>query len=216
MWTSPSFARSASFRTGTLWLVTSILSGCAGPVIPMRMPQAQAQERPIEVGTRVRERFDSATGSLLRRWHVTTSSDGVPLLDGTDESWWPDDTRRHDRNWSLGEEIGQWYSWHANGVLRSSADFDTKLGTMRFWHPNGLLSAEGLHQRGTRSGVWTFWHENGVPQAEGPFVTNRREGAWTFWSEDGEIEAAGVYAAGQRVGDWYLAPNGLAEPEHGS
>ena len=184
----------------------------------MRMPQAQTQpqERPIVVGTRMRERVDPSTGTVLRRWHVTTDPEGIPLLDGADEGWWPDGSRRHDRRWALGEEVGLWHSWHANGVMRSSVAFDAGSGTMRFWHSNGLLSAEGLHEGGTRVGVWTFWHENGTPQAEGTFVLSRREGAWTLWDEDGEIEAAGVYAEGRRVGDWYLAPDESEEPEHGS
>jgi len=214
MWTYLSIERSASFRTSTLLLATVVLSQCAGPVIPARMPEAV--ERPIEVGIRVHERIDSETGVMLRRWGVTTNSDGIPLLDGADEGWWPDGSRRHERSWSLGEEDGSWQSWHSNGVLRSTASFDTGSGTMRFWHSNGVLAAEGLHQGGTRVGVWSFWHENGAPQSKGSFVLNRREGAWTFWSEDGEVEAAGMYAVGKRVGDWYLAPGETKEPERGA
>lgn len=214
MWALSSTARSALLRTVSLLLVTFLPPGCAGPTIPMEA--LQAQKKPTEVGTRVHERFDSSTGTLLRRWHVTIGPEGIQLLDGTDEGWWPDGTRRHDRGWALGEEVGLWYSWHANGVMRSSVAFDAGSGTMRFWHPNGLLSAEGLHQGGTRTGVWTFWHEDGTPQAEGAFVLNRREGAWTFWSEEGEIKAAGVYVAGERVGDWFLSPRGTEKPEHGS
>jgi len=69
-----------------------------------------------------------------------------------------------------------------------------------------VLSAEGLHEGGTRIGVWTFWHLNGVKSSAGPFVLNRREGPWTFWTEEGEIKAAGLYSAGARVGEWLLAP----------
>jgi hypothetical protein len=137
---------------------------------------------------------------------VTTNAEGIALLDGTDEGWWPDGAKRHDREWALGDEAGTWRSWHENKALRSLAEFEAGGDVMRFWYHNGVLSAEGLHEGGTRVGVWTFWHLNGVKSSAGPFVLNRREGPWTFWTEEGEIKAAGLYSAGTRVGEWLLAP----------
>jgi len=191
------------------------LFGCAGPSVPVTWPEP-VESSPVELGTRVHERHDSGTGALIRRWHETTGPDGVPLLDGTDEGWWPDGTRRHERSWALGEESGDWQSWHPNGVVRSSAAFIAESGTMRFWHPNGVLAAEGPHRGGTRVGVWTFWHEGGARHSEGTFSENRREGAWTFWGENGELEAAGMYSGGRRVGEWNLAPGVTEEAESGS
>jgi len=180
-------------------------SGCTGPSIPARFPEP-VESSPAELGTRVKERHDSATGALLRRWHVTTGADGIPLLDGSDEGWWPDGSRRHDRSWALGEEAGVWQSWHPNGVVRSTSSFEREAGTMRFWHPNGVLAAEGPHRGGTRVGVWTFWSVGGARESEGSFSLNRREGAWNFWGDDGELSAAGMYSGGERVGEWYLKP----------
>ncbi len=196
-----------------LLLLSLLLSvgGCAGAPVPRSWPEP-VESSPVELGTRVYERHDPATDALLRRWHVTTGADGIQLLDGTDEGWWPDGSRRHDRSWALGEEAGVWQSWHPSGVLRSTASFEAESGTMRFWHPNGVLAAEGTHRGGTRVGAWTFWHESGAKQSEGSFSLNRREGAWNFWEEDGELSAAGMYAGGERVGEWYLR---LEETESG-
>ena len=192
-------ARSASFV-----LLFSAFLGCASPELPVRIPQAVVAPT-FEVGTRVRERFDPRSRVLLRRWHVRTDAEGVELLDGKDEGWWPDGSVRHDREWALGEETGTWRSWHENKALRSLAEFEAGGDVMRFWHPNGVLLAEGLHEGGARVGLWTFWHPNGVKSSAGAFVLSRREGPWTFWSEDDEIQAAGLYAAGARVGEWFLA-----------
>ena len=209
-----------SLRGTQLWtlhlmLVPLVFSGCAGPSVPATWPEPKESE-PFEVGTRIHERHDSVTGALLRRWRVTTGSDGVPLLDGADEAWWPDGSRRHERRWVMGEEAGSWQSWHPNGAVRSSASFDSEPGTMRFWHPNGALAAEGPHRAGTRVGVWTFWHEGGARQSEGSFSENRRVGAWTFWRENGGLEAAGMYAGGRRVGEWDLVPAAEEETKSGS
>ena len=200
-------------RARAVLILSLILStsACMTPELPMRPPKALVS--PIEVGTRVHRRVDPNSGAVLRRWSVTTGAEGLALLDGQDEGWWPNGERRHDRVWNLGEEAGTWRSWHENGALRSLADFNDSSGVMRFWHPNGVLSAEGVHEGGTRVGVWTFWYESGSPSSEGECVKNRREGPWSFWTELGEIKAAGVYAAGDRVGDWYLAPSDPGEQD---
>jgi hypothetical protein len=207
-------------RVGALLFGAAWVQACAGPAIPARLPQMEERSAQVDPGvpggSRVLERNDPETGALLRRWHLSWGSDGVRSLDGSDEGWWPDGTRRHARGWTLGEEAGEWRSWHANGVLRSWAEFGQDSGTMRFWHPNGVLATEGLHQGGTRVGTWTYWHENGVRRSEGAFAESRREGTWTFWSVAGEIEAAGLYSAGARVGDWFLAPRESEGAGHGS
>ncbi len=198
---------SASQRRARSALLAVLLHssfGCAAPEIPIRTLEPQAPV--FEVGTRVYERFDPQSHALLRRWHVTTTAEGLALLDGDDEGWWPDGTKRHDREWALGEEAGTWWSWHENKALRSLAEFDAGVGVMRFWSSNGVLSAEGSHEGGTREGGWTFWNLNGMKTSSGPFVRNLREGPWTFWNERGEIEAAGLYSAGARVGEWLLIP----------
>ena len=206
--------RTSTISPHRLLLLALLLSpgGCAGPSVPPSWSEPE-ESSPVEIGTKVYERHDSATGVLLRRWHMTTGEDGIPLLDGHDEGLWPDGSRRHDRSWALGEESGVWQSWHPNGVLRSTSSFGAESGTMRFWHPNGVLAAEGSHTGGTRAGVWTFWNESGVRQSEGSFSLNRREGAWNFWADDGELSAAGLYAGGERVGEWYLSSE---ETESGS
>ena len=191
-------------RSACLGLVFGALPSCVSPELPVRIPQEVAAPS-FEVGTRIRERFDPRSRVLLRRWHVTTNAEGVELLDGKDEGWWPDGSERHDREWALGEEAGTWRSWHENKALRSLADFEADGDVMRFWYPDGVLMAEGLHDGGARVGVWTFWHPNGVKSSAGAFVLSRREGPWTFWSEGNEIQAAGLYAAGARVGEWFLA-----------
>ena len=201
---SPHSLSRIAARLTALGLIYSALSACASPELPVRIPQEVAAPT-FEVGTRVRERFDPQSRVLLRRWRVTTNAEGVELLDGKDEGWWPDGSQRHDREWALGEEAGTWRSWHENKALRSLADFEADGDVMRFWYPDGVLMAEGLHDGGARVGVWTFWHPNGVKSSSGAFVLSRREGPWTFWSEDNEIQAAGLYAAGARVGEWFLA-----------
>lgn len=205
----PSLSVSQLGACSALLVVLHSVLGCATSELPVRPPQAPAPV--FEVGSRVHERFDPQSRALLRRWHVTTNAEGLALLDGTDEGWWPDGAERHDRDWELGEEVGTWRSWHENKALRSLADFDAGTDLMRFWHPNGVLSAEGLHEGGTREGVWTFWSLSGTKTSSGAFVKNRREGPWTFWTEDGGVEAAGLYSAGARVGKWLLAP---LSPEH--
>jgi hypothetical protein len=203
-------------KLGGLLLLTMTLSGCMGPSMPMNWPElepAPEEVRAVELGSKVYERHDPETGALLRRWYVKMGPDGLSLLDGTDEGWWPDGSKRHDRRWALGEEAGVWQSWHPNGVSRSTASFDAESGTMRFWHPNGVLAAEGPHRGGTRVGMWTFWREGGARESEGSFSLNRREGAWNFWGDDGELSAAGMYAGGARVGEWYLRPSAPGETE---
>jgi len=195
------------------------LPGCMGPSVPMQWPAPAPAEEEIvstEAVIRVHERRDPESGVLLRRWHTKTGPDGVALLDGRDEGWWPGGLKRHDRSWEFGEEAGQWQSWHSNGALRSTASFDEAQGTMRWWHENGVLAAEGPHRGGTRVGVWTFWHISGGKRSEGAFAHNNREGAWNYWDEDGGLSAAGMYSGGERVGEWFLRPRGTEEAESGS
>ena len=190
-----------------------------GPSVPAGWEVAEPADVPAEPQegvSRVMERRDPETGALLRRWSTLSGPDGVALLDGRDEGWWPDGVKRHDRSWALGEECGDWKSWHPNGALRSTASFEEGGGAMRWWHPNGVLAAEGPHRAGTRVGVWTSWHESGAKHSEGMYQENNREGAWNFWDEDGELSAAGMYAAGDRVGDWYLRPRLEEEAERDS
>ena len=192
-------------RLGLLGVLLHSSAGCLSPNLPMRPPAAEPQV--FEVTRRVHERFDPGSRALLRRWHVTMTAEGAALLDGKDEGWWPDGIKRHERDWELGDEVGTWRSWYESSALRSLAEFESPRGVMRFWHSNGILSAEGLHEGGTRAGVWTFWRTNGEKSSSGPFLMNRREGAWTFWAAGGVIDAAGLYSAGTRVGEWLLAPS---------
>ena len=113
---------SGPLKLGGLLLLSLPMSGCMGPSVPLNWAESEPvpeEVSAIEVGSKVYERHDPETGALLRRWYVKTGSDGLPFLDGTDEGWWPDGSKRHERRWALGEEAGVWQSWHPNGVSRS-------------------------------------------------------------------------------------------------
>ncbi len=105
--------------------------------------------------------------------------------------WWNSSVRVEKAVESTPIRHGQFTSWHPNGEVSCTGQYDQgqPTGEFTWWYANSQMLAKGSYSEQGKTGRWTWWHENGMKMLDGHYEDGRMVGIWSRWQADGALVA---------------------------
>jgi len=127
------------------------------------------------------------------------------LVVETPDDWW-NATVEQSVAQGKDERHGVWTSWHANGQVHVSGQYenDIPVGTFTWSYKTGQKALIGNYEDGQRHGFWEWRHANGQKATYAEYRNDQPVGRWLWWSEDGKV--AEIANLDQGIGQTFREP----------